>query len=225
MSFRTSDMPTSPPPRRIRRQRLAVRLGLAPYYTISEHSATRLVLHSRPDANTSVGRVYTGCATALALLNPIIIFAAFFTGSQTMGALVVGMLLAWPFALLGWLGFRIGRAIATTSNTITADADTRTIVYTQTNHINRPRSQTLQWEQVARLRLRERWFKPPGLFRRRHKIVALEMVTDEGFTWFVDSAAEASALMPTATALGVVLGLGVEGENKTTNAPTLGKIV
>lgn len=203
----SSSTSASPPQRRIRRQRLSLRLGLEPYYALIEHTPTRLVLQSQPDANATTGRIYMGCATAIALLNPLIIFGIFFSGAQTMGALVFGIILAWPFAAIGWLGIRIGRAIATTINTVTVDGDARTIVYTQANRVNRLRSQTLHFDQVARLRLRPHWVKPPGLFRRHRQTIALEMITDEGFTWLVDSAADPSVLMPTATTFAEMLGI------------------
>jgi uncharacterized integral membrane protein len=198
---------SEPPKKHIRRQRLGLRLDTTPYYTIAEHTDTCLVLQSRPDANARPGYVVMGCGTLVGLLTPILIMALIINGSRPVNDAFFGALLGWPFILIAVLAWNSGRALATTSNTITVDQEARTIVYVQHNRVHRQRSQTLQFDQIARLRLRLRWFKPFGLFQRRRKIAALEMVTDEDFTWLVDSAAEAADLMPTAAAMSDVLGL------------------
>jgi hypothetical protein len=192
-------------PKRIRRQVLGLRISPEPYYTLAEHTDTRLVLQSRPDANQGPGRAFMGCGALVMLITPAIIISLFIGGSQSPGDACFGSILSWPFAVIGFLGIISGRALATTINTITIDTQEQTIVYTQTNRVNRRRSQTLQLEQIVELRLRQRWYKPSVPFRPRQQVVALEIITDEGYTWLVDSAASISDVMPTATAMAGLL--------------------
>lgn len=197
----------NPPARRIRRQRLGLRLGLELYYTIVEQTPTRLRLESRPGANARAGHTFMGCGGAIALITPLLILSLFIAGTQSIGDVVFGVLLSWPFAVIGLMGWTSGRAIATTHNSITIDRDADTIVYEQQNQVSRKRSQTLHIDQIVAVRLRLRSFTPPGLFRRPRKIVALEMVTDEEFIWLVDSTIEREAILPTAQAVSDVLGI------------------
>jgi hypothetical protein len=196
--------------KRIRRQRLGIRLDTEPYYEIIEQNDMRLVLQSRPGANVSAGRVPKGCGIGVMLLMPVMIVAVMIGGGGGVGSAVFGALIAWPFAAIGYLIWNSGRAVATTSNTITVDAAQQKIVYTQSNRVGRMRSQTLAFEQIDHLRLRVRPFVPPGMLRRRTQVVALEMVTDEGHTWLVDSAETDEAVRPTAIALAEVLGVRLE---------------
>jgi hypothetical protein len=184
-----------------------MRISPEPYYTIAEHTDTRLVLQSRPDANLAPGRAFMGCGASIALITPVIILGLFIGGTQSPSDACFGALLSWPFALIGFLGITSGRALATTSNTITVDTEEQTIVYAQFNRVNRRRSQTLQLAQIAELRLRQRWYRSPIPLRRRQRVVALEMVTDEGYTWLVDSATSVSEVMPSATAMAGLLGV------------------
>jgi hypothetical protein len=194
-------------PKRIRRQVLGLRISPEPYYTIVDHTDTRLVLQSQSDANKGPGRAFMGCGALIMLIMPTIIIGLFMAGTQSGSDACFGALLSWPFALIGFLGITSGRALATTSNTITIDTNEQTIMYVQTNRVNRRRSQTLQLEQVAELRLRQRWYKSPVPLRPRQRVVALEMITDEGYTWLVDSASNVSDMMPLATAMAGLLGV------------------
>ncbi len=197
-------------PKRIRRQRLGLRLETEPYYTIVEQTETRLVLCSRAGANYPTGRMFMNQGALLAVLTPLIMLAFFIGGSQSAGDVLFGALLGWPFALLGLMRWTGGRAVATTENSITIDTAAQTLIYQQTNTANRLRSQTLYLDQIDHLRLRPRLFRPPGLFRRPRPVVALEFVTDEQFTWVVDSAADAEALRPTAQAMAAILRVPLE---------------
>lgn len=196
---------TTPPAKRIRRQKLGLRPGLEPYYAIAEQTPTRLVLQSRPGANALAGQAFLGCGGAILVLGVLIVFSSFFTSTRLAGDAICSGLLGWPFVFVALALLTGGRAISTTSNTITIDAETATVVYTQANRATRRRSQTLVFDQVARLRLRERTYTPPGLLRQPRPIVALELITDENFTWLIDSAANAAALQPLATAVAAVL--------------------
>jgi hypothetical protein len=196
----------APSAKRIRRQVLGRRPSLTPYYTIAEQTATQLVLRSHADANRRVGRLLIGCGSLTALLTPLIIFVLFAAGSQSPGDAFFGVLLSWPFLLIGLLLINGGRAIATTVNTITLDADEQTIVYAQTNRVSRRRSQTLQFAQIDHVRWAARVYVPFLPLAPRRPIVALELVTDEGFEWLIDSATSRAPLEPTAAALTAVLG-------------------
>lgn len=205
-----SESENPPPRKRIRRQRLGIRLSPEPYYMIAEHTPSRLELRSHPDANLRAGRKSMGVGIAIALLTPVIVVSIFITGGGTVSTACSGALLGWPFAAIGFYLWNGGRAIATTINTITLEHDTRTIVYTQQNKVNRPRSQTLDFDQIAQLRLRPRPYLVSRLTRQRREVMALEMVTDEGFIWLVDSSMDSEALAPIATAMSDTLGLPLQ---------------
>ncbi|GEM_PF-681624 len=203
--------------RRIRRQRLGLRPGTEPYYRITEHTDTRLVLDSQPGANRRAGYRFMARGTALLLLGFIFFCVTYTTlAEQAEGAFLSVAFGTIVMGLLGWFGLSSlvsGWAIATTGNTITLDTAARSLVYIQRSrvlHRMRERTQTLHLEQVARLRLRPRTFKPPGLLQRPRPIVALEFVTDEGNTWLIDSADDSAALQPAATAVAQMLGLELE---------------
>lgn len=206
-------------PRRVRRQRLGMRPGLEPYYAIVEHTPTRLVLRSQARANARVGYIFMARGAVLGLLALFGFCAGYFAlvqnGADALGAVVLATLCGGVLGGLGFAGLVGGWAIASTTNSITVDADTRTIRFAQSSHVlhrARERTQTLYFDQIARLRLRSITFLPPGFLRRKRQIVALEMVTDEQYAWLVDSAAERIALQSTAAALSEVLGLEVQPE-------------
>jgi len=195
--------------KRIRRQRLGIRLDSEPYYEVTEQTDTRLVLTSRPGANAAAGRLPMGCGIGVALLMPLIIVATTIGGGGP-GSVVFGALIAWPFAAIGYLIWNSGRAVATTENSITVDAEQQKITYMQRNRIGRTRSQTLAFDQIDHLRLRVRPFVTPGWPRRRMQVMALEMVTDEDHMWLVDSAETGTAVRPVADALREMLGVRLE---------------
>jgi hypothetical protein len=200
-------------PRRIRRQRLGIRLSIEPYYAVAEQTPTCLVLQSQPGANARAGRLPMGCGILVGLLTPLIIFMfAGTSGSNLAGGVVFGALLAWPFIAIGFLIWNGGRAVATTSNSITVDSEAQTITYSQVNRAHRPRSQTLQFEQIDHVRLRSRPAQTPGFFRRQVQVVALEMMTDEGYLWLVDSGTDPDALHPVATAMAQLIGVPLHDE-------------
>ncbi len=190
------------PPRRIRRQRLGRRLDATPYYEVAEHSDTRLVLRSRPDANHPIGQRSIVLGILLMLMTPLGILVLMAVGINA----IFGALLVWPFAAIGWVVLQSGRAVATTVNTITADRAAATIVFKQENRVGRPRSQTLQFEQAARLRLQPRRYAR-NRWQRMRDTTALELITDEGELWIVDSAADATLLHATGQALASVLAI------------------
>jgi hypothetical protein len=196
--------------KRIRRQRLGIRLDTEPYYEITEQNDTRLVLQSRPGANAAAGRAPKGCGIGVMLLMPVIIVAVMIGGGGGVGSAVFGALIAWPFAAIGYLIWNSGRAVATTRNMITVDAAQQKITYTQSNRVGRMRSQTLAFDQIVQLRMRVRPFVPPGMLRRRTQVVALEMLTDEGHTWLVDSAETKGQIASLASALAELLGVPLE---------------
>jgi hypothetical protein len=196
--------------KRIRQQRLGIRLDVEPYYEVIEQTDTRLALQSRPESNAAAGRLPMGCGIGVALLMPVIIVAMTIGGGGGIGSVLFGTLLAWPFAAIGYLIWNSGRAVATTNNTITVDAEQQKIVYTQSNRVGRMRSQTLAFDQIDHMRLRVRPVVLPGFPRRRTQVVALEMVTDEGYTWLVDSAESGGPIRPVATALVEILGVRLE---------------
>lgn len=193
---------TAPEQRRIRRQRLGRRLDATPYYEIVEQSDTRLVLQSRPDANKAVGQRSIMVGIVLILMTPLGIIGLMVAGINA----IFGALLLWPFAAIGWLVYQSGRAVATTVNTITADRASATLVFKQENRINRPRSQTLQFEQLARLWLQPRRYAR-NRWQRMRDTTALELITDEGELWIIDSAADADTLKTTGHALANVLAI------------------
>lgn len=209
----TTEAGTSGQSKRIRHQRLGVRLDTEPYYMVAEQTDSRLVLESRPGANAQAGRLPIGCGIGVMLLMPLIIVAMTIGGGGSAGSAVFGALLAWPFAAIGYLIWSSGRAVASTTNSITVDAAAQTIVYTQSNRVGRQRSQTLGFDQIDHLRLRVRPFVSAGFPRRRTQVVALEMLTDEGHIWLVDSAEASEPLRPVAEALGALLDVRLEEPN------------
>jgi hypothetical protein len=191
--------------KRIRRQRLGIRLSPEPYYAIAEQTPACLELASYPGANVKASRLPMGCGIAVALLTPLIILGLFFGGGGESGAACFGAALGWPFVAIGFYIWTSGRAVATTRNWITIDREAQTIVYRQENKISRPRSQTLHFDQIDHLRLRPRTLVLSRLLRRSQQVVALEMITDEEFTWLVDSATSADDIRPTAHALAEII--------------------
>ncbi len=203
------------------RQQLGLRPGVEPYYTVVEQTPTRLVLRSRPGANRRAG--YTFMVRGFVLL----VLGLLFFGAGYIN-LLEGMEDAWVsvifgtvvLGILGWFGLRgvvTGWAVASTVNQITVDQGVGTIIYMQSNLIirkRRKRTQTLAVSEVTQLRLRARSFVSSGLLARRRTIMALELLTNTGAVWLVDSAADAAALSATATALSAVLGLPVEQDGK-----------
>lgn len=209
MTAETSDNQQESRPRRVRRQTLGRRVGLNPYYTIAEQHGeptTRLVLQSQTAENQRVGRRYMIGSLAIGALTPLTILVLYLVGSQSVGDTCFGAALSWPAAMVGILGFQAGRAIASTRNSITVDAEAQTMQYAQENQVHRPRSQTLHFDQIARLHLHPREVKQGRLLARRLSVWVLEVVTDEEYSWIVDSARDKAALQPLATALTGVAG-------------------
>jgi hypothetical protein len=202
---RPSPEPQAHNQKRIRRQRLGMRLSPEPYYAIVEQTPTHLELESYPGANAKAGRLPMGCGVAVALLTPLIIFGLFIGGGGEPGAVCFGAALGWPFAAIGFYIWASGRAVATTRNWITIDRDEQTIVYKQENNINRLRAQTLHFDQIDHLRLRPRPLMLSRFPRRVQQVIVLEMVTDEDFTWIVDSAANIEDIQPIAQGLAELL--------------------
>lgn len=194
-------------PKRIRRQVLGRRLSIEPFYTITRSEPTLLELTSRTADNQRVGRQYMIGGVAVGLLTPAAILTFFLTGSQSFGDACFGGALSWPCATVGILGFISGRAIATTSNTITFDQEAGTIRYTQQSRTHRPRSQTLHYDQVAALRLRTRPVRIGTIIQRMRTISVLEILTDEDHIWIIDSANDPAALEPIAQAAEAILGV------------------
>jgi len=212
---------SEPTSRRIRRQRLGLRPGTEPYYQIAEQTDTRLVLQSRPGANRRAGYRFMAWGTALLLLGLLFFCLTYTTlGQQAESAFLSVAFGTVVLGVLGWLGLSrlvSGWAIATTANTITLDTADQSLVYAQRSQVlrrMRERTQTLHLKQVARLRLRPRTFKPPGLLQQVQSIVALEFVTDEGHVWLIDSADDPPALQLTATAFAQMLGMELEVVNR-----------
>jgi hypothetical protein len=208
---------SEPTSRRIRRQRLGLRPGTEPYYQIAEQTDTRLVLQSRPGANRRAGYRFMARGVALLLLGLLFFCLTYTTlGQQAEGAFLSVAFGTVVLGVLGWFGLSGlvgGLAVATTTNTITLDTADQSLVYAQRSRVLRQvreRTQTLHREQVARLRLRPRAFKPPGLLQRVQSIMALEFVTDEGHVWLIDSADDPLALQPTATTFAQMLGMELE---------------
>jgi hypothetical protein len=195
---RSAREPRTSSEKRIRRQRLGIRLSPEPYYAIAERTPTSLVLESYPGANAKAGRLPMILGVAIALLTPLLIFGIYIGSGGESGAVCFGAALGWPFAAVGFYVWTSGRAVATTSNRITVDREAQTIVFMQENKISRQRSQTLNFDQIDHLRLRSRLLVLSRFPRRSQQVVALEMVTDEDFVWLIDSAIHGDAMLPTA---------------------------
>ncbi len=199
------------------RQRLGLRPGLEPYYTVVEQTPTQLVLRSRPGANRRAGYTFMARGVVLIVLGLLFFSAGYINLSEGMEDAGISVIFGTVvLGILGWFGLRgvvTGWAVASTVNQITVDQETGTITYTQSNLIIRKRhkrTQTLPTSQVTQLRLRRRSFVSSGILARRYPIMALELLTATGTVWLVDSAADAAMLSETATALSAVLGLPVE---------------
>ncbi len=201
------------------RQLLGRRLGLEPYYRITAQSPNQLVLESLPRANQRAGYRLIGSGGILILLG-LIIFCSGLGGSGPMGGSGFGTLafVTVLTAMLSGLGFlRLvgGIAVITTRNQITFDTTTGQISYTQRNRLARERLQVLPLDQVVRLQMRPRTLITAGLLSRRYPIHCLELVSNEGQIWIIDSAADPALLQPLATAVAAVLGMTVEQQPAT----------
>lgn len=208
---------STPTSGRIPQQRLGRRPGIEPYYTIAEQTATRLVLQSRPDANRRAGYAIIIRGGALFGLALLIIVSGFMGGALMPGGSFATLAFVVVIGgILGGLGFRRiigGVAVASTTNRITVDADAGAITYAQVNRVARERTQALPIAAVEQLRLRSSVLIRGGMVSRRDPIVVLELVTSSGTAWFVDSAADRSALEPAATGLAAVLGREISSAN------------
>jgi hypothetical protein len=190
-----------------KRQLIGRRLGIEPYYAVTMRSPKRVELHSHPQEVRRPGlRIALGGAALLAVGLLLLISAALNAGrgdSFANVALVVAL-----GGLLGGIGGRRllgGIAVATTRNSIVADATERIIVYTQSNRVARVRSQYLHFDQVRNLRRVERTLLTSGPLQRRVPLIILEFVLVEGEAWLVDSAADGAKLNEAAEALAEVL--------------------
>ena len=205
------------------RQRLGLHPGIEPYYTVVEQTPARLVLRSRSGANRRAGYTFMIRGIVLIVLGLLFFGAGYINLSEGMEDAGISVIFGTiVLGILGWFGLRgmvTGWAVASTINQITVDQAVGTIIYMQSNLIIRKRherTQTLALSQVTQLRLRARSFVSPGLLARRRTIMALELLTDTGAVWLVDSAADAAALSATATMLSTVLGLPVEQAGRDT---------
>jgi hypothetical protein len=191
-----------------RRQLIGRRLGIEPYYTLRS-SLGRVELHSRIEEVRRPGlRIAIGGALLLAVGLFLMIGGALNAGQGGSFAnivLVVG--LGGLFGGLGGQRLIGGIAVATTRNTIIADANERTITYRQINRVARERVQQLLFEQIANLRRVQRTLLTSGPLQRRMSITILEFVLVEGEPWLIDSAADSAKLDAMAEALGEVLGI------------------
>lgn len=195
------------------RQRVGRRLGVEPYYAITERGPGLLRLESRPDANRGPGRGIIGTGAALLAVAALVAVSALFAAGAGAG-FATGALGAAVGGLLGALGYQRvlgGYAVATTRNRIVADAGAGELRLTQSSKIGRERGQALPLAQVRALRLRRRPLATGGPLRRVRPIVALELVADGDEVWIIDSAADPEQLRPVAEALAEVLGVGLAG--------------
>jgi hypothetical protein len=198
----------TPPPtsRTSRRQVLGKRMGLTPYYTITNHKpATYLLVQSRPKANARAGYIFMAVGALLSVISVSFFCVGYASSSnvEQMGPLLGGMFCALPFGVVGGLGLIGGLAIVKTINTITVDSEAQTGVFHQ--KARRERKQTLQFDQIARLRLATQSFAPPGILQNPRPVAVVEIITDEEHTWLVDSAEQVEDIMPIAEAMADVL--------------------
>ncbi|NJL34237.1 MAG: hypothetical protein HC893_10695 [Chloroflexaceae bacterium] len=156
------------------------------------------------------GQRYVIGGILIGLLTPIAILFFYLTGGQTVGSTCFGVLVSWPFATIGVLGWISGQALLTNGNTITVDTEQQTIVYTQQNRFHRLRSQTLHFDQLAGVRLKPRTVRTSGLFASLRSLMVLELVTDEEQVWIVDSASTAEPLQALANTSARILDLALE---------------
>jgi hypothetical protein len=190
-------------------QRLGRRLGLRPYYTVAERGPALLRLESQPGANRPLARgLFVTGALLLAAAALIIVSALYAAGSgagfavAALGAVVGG--------LLGAVGYQRalgGYAVASTRNTVVADAAQRTLSFTQGNRLAPVRTQSLPFDAVRAIRLRRRPYRTGGPLGRVQPVVALELVTEGDEVWIVDSAEGAEQLRPVAEGLSEILGM------------------
>lgn len=188
-------------------QRLGRRLGLEPYYTITERTPERLRLESRPEANQGPGRRIMAGGVALIVVAALIALSAIVAAGAGAGfaSAAFGAVLS---GLIGAIGFQRaygGYAVATTRNSIAADTAAATVTFTQGNAVAPERTQRLAFAHVAALRLRRRPFATGALLKRARPVVALEIVTVDQEIWIVDSAEDPEQLRELALALSELL--------------------
>lgn len=194
-------------------QRLGRRLGLAPYYRVTEEGEGRLRLTSLPELNRPVGFFVFGTGLALLLAGMAILVFGALGGAQQSGGFGTLALTALAGGVLGGLGFQRaagGYAILTTRNEIIVDADAGTVTFTQANRLAGARAQRLPIALISGLRLRRRPLLSGVLIKRVRQIVALELIAGDQ-TWIVDSAENPEALRAAAEGLSLVLGRGLVG--------------
>lgn len=193
------------------RQRLGRRLGLDPYYVVAERGPDGLRLESRSDANQGVGRRIMALGGALVAVAALVAISGLYAASAGAG-FAAGALGAVVGGLLGAFGYqRIvgGYAVATTGNSIVADANAGVLRFTQTNRVARERSQTLPFTAIQTLRLRRRPLATGAIVKQMRSIVALELVAAGDNIWIVDSAADPEQLRPIAEGLSDVLNIAI----------------
>jgi hypothetical protein len=195
---------------RAHRQMLGKRMGLTPYYSIAENTASRLILRSQPGANARAGYIFAGCGSILTLISISLFCLGYTSSMDDFSAFFSSMLLSWPCGVVGGLGVIGGLAIAKTINTITIDTNERTIIYSQ--KARRERTQMLDFDQIAYLRMSTQAFYPPRFVRRLHTIAVLECITDEQHAWLIDSASDVEAIEPVADALCQILAVELRRE-------------
>ena len=195
----------------IRRQLLGRRLGPRPDYTLSRSDA-QVTLASRPDQLRRPG-IRIAIGGGLLLLGALLLIISGALAAGQGGGIATVAVVTLFAGLLGGLGGRRlvgGIAVASTRNTIVADAAGRTVTYSQVNRVARERSQQLTGDQLRSLRLVSRRLLTGGLIQRRIPIVVLELVLIAGDPWIIDSAADPTLLSEVAEALATVLELEVE---------------
>lgn len=194
-------------------QRLGRRLGLTPYYNLSEHGAQRLRLESRPEANRRPGLAIIALGVALLLLAALIAISGLLAATRGAG-FAVGAAAAVVAGLLGGPGYQRvmgGYAVLSTHNSIVADTASATLRFDQRNRLAGERTQALRFAQIEALRLRRRPLLVGWPFRRAQPIVVLELLVGTQ-VWVVDSAIQPEQLRPAAEALSEILGMGFSQE-------------
>ncbi len=196
-----------PEPTTSLRQRVGRRLGLTPYYRITEQNSERLVLESWPQANRQGGSKIIAVGVGIVLVATLILGSGITASIQGSGfgvaaisAGIAGLLVS--FAMRRLIG---GYAVFTTQNRIEVDTNEQTLLFTQSSRTGQPRSQSLRFAQIEEVRLRRRPLIIGNLLRKMHEVVALELVVGKEI-WVVDSAAQDSDLQAVAVALHEMIG-------------------
>lgn len=196
--------------RRARRQVLGKRVGVEPYYTIAENTATYLELRSRPEVNLKPARMMMGVGGSLVVLAIAVFCISILVGGQSAGtwSFLVGAIFSWPCALVGGVALIGGMALSRTTNTLIFDPTDRSITYIQKSR--RERQQILDFDQLAHLRMRKQAVNTAFIIQRVQIVTVLEFVTNDNFPWVIDSAADSESLEPVASAIAEIMQVEVK---------------